>query len=111
MPRFAANLSMLFTELPFLERFAAARRAGFTAVEYLFPYDTPRRNWRAPARQRPEAGAAQPAGRRLGGGERGIACHPGRVDEFRAGVDRAILYAHALDCGSSTAWPASCPAA
>lgn len=39
MPRFAANLSMMFTEVPFIERFAAARRAGFDAVEFLFPYD------------------------------------------------------------------------
>ncbi|MDX1801273.1 MAG: hydroxypyruvate isomerase, partial [Marinobacter sp.] len=39
MPRFAANLTLLFTELPFLERFAAARKAGFDGVEYLFPYD------------------------------------------------------------------------
>jgi hydroxypyruvate isomerase len=100
MPRFAANLTMLFTELPFLERFAAARAAGFTAVEYLFPYDHPKEELAARLRAN---GLKQvlhnlPAGD-WAAGERGIACHPGRVDEFRAGVDRAILYAHALDCG------------
>jgi hydroxypyruvate isomerase len=100
MPRLAANLSMLFTELPFLERFAAARAAGFTAVEYLFPYEFPKEELAARLRAQ---GLKQvlhnlPAGD-WAAGERGIACHPGRVDEFRAGVDRAILYAHALDCG------------
>jgi hydroxypyruvate isomerase len=100
MPRFAANLTMLFTELPFLERFAAARAAGFSAVEYLFPYEHPREELAARLRAH---GLKQvlhnlPAGD-WAAGERGIACHPGRVDEFRAGVERAILYAHALDCG------------
>jgi len=100
MPRFAANLSMLFTELPFLERFAAARAAGFSAVEYLFPYDYAKEELAARLRAN---GLKQvlhnlPAGD-WAAGERGIACHPGRMDEFRAGVDRAILYAHALDCG------------
>lgn len=100
MPRLAANLSMLFTELPFLERFAAARAAGFSAVEYLFPYEFPKEELAARLRAH---GLKQvlhnlPAGD-WAAGERGIACHPGRVDEFRAGVDRAILYAHALDCG------------
>ena len=100
MPRFAANLSMLFTELPFLERFAAARAAGFRAVEYLFPYEFPKEE--LAARLRGE-GLKQvlhnlPAGD-WAAGERGIACHPNRVDEFRAGVERAILYANALDCG------------
>jgi hydroxypyruvate isomerase len=100
MPRFAANLSMLFTELPFLDRFAAARAAGFQAVEYLFPYEFPKEE--LVARVRGE-GLKQvlhnlPAGD-WAAGERGIACHPDRVDEFRAGVDRAIVYANALDCG------------
>ncbi len=100
MPRLAANLSMLFTELPFLDRFAAARAAGFTAVEYLFPYEFAREELAARLRAH---GLKQvlhnlPAGD-WAAGERGIACHPDRVDEFRAGVDRAILYAHALDCG------------
>jgi len=99
MPKFAANLSMLFTELPFLERFAAARNAGFTAVEYLFPYDFPKEEL---ARQLRANGLKQvlhnlPAGD-WAAGERGIACHPDRVGEFRDGVARAIEYAHALDC-------------
>jgi hydroxypyruvate isomerase len=97
MPRFAANLTMMFTELAFLDRFEAAAKAGFKAVEFLFPYafeaeeikrklddngltlvlhNLPAGNWEA--------------------GERGIACHPDRVNEFRAGVGRAIAYARAL---------------
>jgi hydroxypyruvate isomerase len=99
MPRFAANLSMLFTELPFMERFAAARTAGFEAVEYWFPYafdkaalakalktndlkqvlhNLPVGNWDA--------------------GDRGMACDPARVDEFRSGVALGIEYATALGC-------------
>lgn len=99
MPKFAANLTMLFTELPFLDRFAAARAAGFEAVEYLFPYDWPRQELAARLQ---EHGLKQvlhnlPAGD-WAAGERGIACHPDRVAEFRAGVARAIEYAHALGC-------------
>ena len=99
MPRFAANLTMMFTEQPFLDRFAAASRAGFTGVEFLLPYDF------EPARIADALDASGlalvlhnlPAGD-WGAGERGIACHPGRVAEFRAGVDRAIAYATALRC-------------
>jgi hydroxypyruvate isomerase len=97
MPKFAANLTMLFNEAPFLDRFAAAARAGFDAVEFLFPYpfavselaerletnrlrlvlhNLPAGNWEA--------------------GERGIACLPDRVGEFQEGVGRAIEYAKAL---------------
>ena len=99
MPQFAANLSMLFTELPFLDRFEAAKAAGFTAVEYLFPYDHDRHHLAALLRKH---GLRQvlhnlPAGD-WAAGERGIACHPGRVAEFRQGVQRAIDYATALDC-------------
>ncbi|RYY58948.1 MAG: hydroxypyruvate isomerase, partial [Comamonadaceae bacterium] len=99
MLRFAANLSMLFTELPFLDRFAAARAAGFNAVEYLFPYDYSKRELAARLRAQ---GLRQvlfnlPAGD-WGAGERGIACHPDRVEEFRDGVHGAIDYAQALDC-------------
>lgn len=99
MPRFAANLSMLFTELPFLERFAAARAAGFAAVEYLFPYDHPKEQLAALLRQHQLKQVLHnlPAGD-WAAGERGIACHPGRVAEFRAGVAQAIEYANALDC-------------
>jgi len=99
MPRFAANLTMLFTEHPFLERFAAASRAGFEHVEFLFPYEHPAEAVRAALQ---DAGLEQalfnlPAGD-WEAGERGIAAHPDRVEEFRAGVDRALEYAEALDC-------------
>jgi hydroxypyruvate isomerase len=97
MPKFAANLSMMFNEVPFIDRFAAAADAGFSGVEYLFPYDfsaeiiveqlrahglknvlfnLPPGNWAA--------------------GERGIACIPGREDEFRTSVATAIAYATRL---------------
>jgi len=99
MPKFAANLTMLFTELPFMQRFEAAARAGFEAVEYLFPY---------PFAQEELAAALKANGLRQvlhnlpagdwDAGERGIACHPDRVAEFREGVPRAIAYATALGC-------------
>lgn len=97
MPRFAANLSMLFTEVDFLDRFEAAAKAGFSGVEYLFPYDFPATEIKA----RLDANGLEqvlfnlPAGD-WAGGERGIACHPDRVEEFRAGVDKAIEYAKVL---------------
>lgn len=99
MPRLAANLTMLFTEHPFLERFAAAARSGFGHVEFLFPYEHPAGEVRAALH---DAGLGQvlfnlPAGD-WAAGDRGIAADPGRVDEFRAGVDRALEYAAALDC-------------
>jgi 2-dehydrotetronate isomerase len=99
MPKFAANLSTMFTDRPFLERCAAARRAGFEAVECQFPY---------------EVGAADLAaelaahGLRMllintppgdfAAGERGLAGLPGREAEFRNALDRALAYADALDC-------------
>jgi hydroxypyruvate isomerase len=97
MPRFAANLTMLFNEAPFLERFERAAQAGFKAVEFLFPYDHP-------AEQLQELLTKHglqlvlhnlPAGD-WAGGERGIACDPARVQEFREGVDKAITYASTL---------------
>ncbi|GGX94967.1 hydroxypyruvate isomerase [Massilia dura] len=99
MPRFAANLTMLFNELPFLERFKAAADAGFKGVEYLFPYPFAKEELAAQLEQH---GLTQvlhnlPAGN-WEKGERGIACHPDRVEEFREGVDRAIEYATALRC-------------
>ena len=99
MPKFAANLTMLFTEFSFLERFEAAARAGFDAVEYLFPYDFDKRTLRA---RLADYGLKQvlhnlPAGD-WAAGERGIACLPDRVGEFDASVDRAIDYATALGC-------------
>ena len=99
MPRFAANLTMLFNELPFLERFEAASSAGFRGVEYLFPYAF---EAGALAERLDRHGLAQvlhnlPAGD-WEKGERGIACHPGRVTEFQDGVGRAIDYARQLGC-------------
>lgn len=99
MPKFAANLTMLFAELPFLDRFAAAKAAGFGGVEYLFPYDFEKAALREHLQQH---GLTQvlhnlPAGD-WAAGERGIAIFPNRVDEFREGVLRAIDYATALDC-------------
>jgi hydroxypyruvate isomerase len=99
MPRFAANLTMLFAEMPFLDRFTAAKAAGFSGVEYLFPYDYDKADLRE---QLDEHGLIQvlhnlPAGN-WAAGERGIAILPDRVDEFRDGVAHAISYAKALDC-------------
>ncbi|MBN9585350.1 MAG: hydroxypyruvate isomerase [Afipia sp. 62-7] len=99
MPKFAANLTMLFNELPFLDRFAAAKNAGFGGVEYLFPYDFEKG---VLAEHLQQYGLTQvlhnlPAGN-WGAGERGIAILPDRVAEFRDGVGRAIAYAKALGC-------------
>jgi len=99
MPRFAANLTMLFTEVEFTDRFAAAARAGFRAVEYLFPYAYPK-NQLAEILQ--ACGLEQvlhnmPAGD-WAKGERGIAALPGRVGEFQDAVGTAIEYATALGC-------------
>ncbi|MCC5809718.1 MAG: hydroxypyruvate isomerase family protein [Ectothiorhodospiraceae bacterium] len=99
MPRFAANLSMLFTELPMTERFQAAARAGFAHVECQFPYDWPAEELSGALREH----ALQlvlhnlPAGD-WRAGERGIACHPDRVAEFRQGVDVALEYSEVLGC-------------
>ena len=99
MPRFSANLSMLFGEHDFLDRFDAAARAGFRGVEYVGPYD-----------HAPEVVSARLKKNQLSQvlfnlppgdwarGERGIAVLPDRIDEFRRGVDTAITYAKALDC-------------
>jgi hydroxypyruvate isomerase len=99
VPKFAANLTMLFGELPFLDRFAAAKAAGFTGVEYLFPYDFEKAVLREQLQQH---GLTQvlhnlPAGD-WGAGERGIAIFRDRIAEFRDGVMRAVDYAKALDC-------------
>ncbi len=99
MPKFAANLSMMFQDIGFLDRFDAAARAGFRGVEFLFPYEHP-----------PAAIAERLERNRLtlalfntvpgdwAGGERGLAALPGREAEFRDGVDMAILYAKATKC-------------
>ena len=97
MPKFAANLTMLFTEVPFLDRFERAAAAGFDAVEFLFPYAHPTREIKARLEAHRLALVLHnlPAGD-WDAGERGIACLPGRVDEFRAGVARALEVACAL---------------
>jgi 2-dehydrotetronate isomerase len=99
MPRFAANLSMMFQDIGFLDRFDAAARAGFGGVEFLFPYDHP-----------PAAIAERLERNHLSltlfntvpgdwaGGERGLAALPGREQEFRDGVDQAVRYAQATKC-------------
>jgi hydroxypyruvate isomerase len=101
MPRFAANLSMMFQEHAFLERFVAARAAGFAGVEFLFPYDHPAE---AIAARLQRHGLDQalfnlPPGD-WAAGERGLASLPGREEEFRQSVGRAIAYARALRCRS-----------
>jgi len=99
MPRLAANLSMLFTEVGFLERFAAARKAGFRAVEYQYPYDFKPDDVAAAAR---EAGVQVvlhnvPRGDSQRG-EHGTACLPGREQAFRRDLERAVAYARAAGC-------------
>jgi 2-dehydrotetronate isomerase len=100
MPRFAANLTLMFTEWPFLDRFAAAAEAGFGAVEFLFPYD-----------HAPEEIAARLERHGLvlvnfnlppgdwAAGERGLAALPGREAEFGATLERALVYARATGVG------------
>ncbi|MFZ5814422.1 MAG: hydroxypyruvate isomerase [Bacillota bacterium] len=97
MPKLAANLTMLFTELPFPERFAAAKKAGFRHVEFLFPYDYPADQVKAwvDENQLQVVLFNLPSGS-WAAGDRGIAADPRRVDEFRAGVPQAIAYARAL---------------
>ncbi|RJG20469.1 hydroxypyruvate isomerase [Massilia cavernae] len=97
MPKFAANLTTMFTETSFLDRFAAAREHGFTAVEFQFPYAFPA----ADVRERLDANGLElvlhnlPAGD-WNAGERGIACDPARIAEFRDSVGLALEYALAL---------------
>jgi len=97
MPRFAANLSLLFTEHPLLERFARAAAAGFEAVELMFPYVLPVETLRHELDRHHLQLVMHnlPAGD-WDAGERGIACLPARVPEFRAGVEQALAYTKAL---------------
>jgi len=99
MPRFAANLSMMFNEFDFLDRFAAAKRHGFAAVEYLFPYAHQKDDL---AERLQGEGLQQVLFNAPPGnweqGERGIGGLPGREDEFKTSVALALDYARALDC-------------
>ncbi len=99
MPKFAANLTMMFNESEFLDRFESAAEAGFTAVEFLFPYSYPKHELRARIK---DLGLSVvlfnlPPGR-WEAGERGIAALPGRESEFRESVKTALDYAEALEC-------------
>ena len=99
MPKFCANLTMLYNEVDFLDRFEAAARAGFKGVEYLFPYPYPKEQL---SEHLANYGLTQvlhnlPAGD-WAKGERGIAAIPGRESEFQDGVGKAIEYASALGC-------------
>jgi hydroxypyruvate isomerase len=97
MPKFAANLTMLFNEVPFLDRFEAAAQAGFAGVEFLFPYEHPAQEIaaRLKAHKLQNVLFNMPPGD-WAAGERGIASIPGRENEFRAGVEQALAYAQAL---------------
>ncbi|HSN33794.1 MAG TPA: hydroxypyruvate isomerase [Ideonella sp.] len=111
MPRFAANLTMLFNEVPFLDRFERAAKAGFTAVEFLFPYAFPA----AEIKARLDANGLSlvlhnlPAGD-WDAGERGIAVLPERVDEFRSAVGKAVEVASALGVGQLNCLAGKAPA-
>jgi hydroxypyruvate isomerase len=97
--KFSANLTFLYQELPFLDRFAAAAKDGFGAVEFMSPYEHPKERVAEALRANglTQALFNVPSGD-WAGGERGIASHPDRVEEFRAGVGTALEYAMALGC-------------
>lgn len=109
MPKFAANLSMMYTELPFLDRFEAAAQDGFKGVEYLFPYAYPATELCARLKANNLSQVlfnAPPGGTDYAGitqawdvdGSKGTACIPSREAEFKAGVALAMTYAEALNC-------------
>jgi len=99
MPKLAANLSMMFQELPFLDRFAAAAESGFRGVEFLFPYEYPAEDIAARLQHHglTQALFNLPPGD-WAAGERGIAALPGREKEFESGLERALQYAVATGC-------------
>lgn len=99
MPKFSANLSFLYQDLAFLDRFAAAAKDGFGALEYLGPYAEPKEKVAnaLKANGLKQALFNVPSGD-WAGGERGIACLPDRVEEFRSGISLALDYAKALSC-------------
>jgi hydroxypyruvate isomerase len=97
MPRFAANLSMLYTEVPFLDRFERAARSGFDAVEFLFPYAFPAAEIKARLKANGLALALfNTSAGDWDGGERGFACNPARVEDWKRVVGQALEYATAL---------------
>ncbi|MDG2018116.1 MAG: hydroxypyruvate isomerase [Porticoccaceae bacterium] len=104
MPKICANLSMLFNEYDFLDKFERAASAGFKGVEYLFPYQYASNaiKQRLDDNQLTQVLFNLPAGD-WASGERGIACHPDRISEFRDGVEQAIDYAKDLNCGQCNA--------
>jgi hydroxypyruvate isomerase len=99
MPRFSANLSFLFGEVPFLDRFGEAARAGFTAVEFAFAYEYPPRELAARLQEHSLSLVLinAPPGD-MAAGDRGLAAQPGREHEFAASLATALNYAHALSC-------------
>ena len=99
MPKFCANLTLLYNEHEFRERFGAAARAGFKGVEYLFPYDYDAHQLAELLNRHKLEQVLHnlPAGNWVGG-ERGIACLPDRVNEFQTSVETAIAYAGTLGC-------------
>lgn len=100
MPRFAANLSKLFIEVPFLARFKAAARAGFSAVEFLFPYAYPAEDiGQELRRNRLQLALFNVNPGDYAGGERGLAVLPGREREFKETLEQALDYARYLGCG------------
>jgi 2-dehydrotetronate isomerase len=111
MPKLAANLSLMFTEVNFLDRFAAAAAAGFHGVEFLFPYDFAPADVAVPLKQHGLSHVLfnLPPGD-WGSGERGVAALPGREKEFMAGLDRALEFALATGCklihAMAGIWPA-----
>jgi len=111
VPRFSANLSFLYQDLAFLDRFAAAAGDGFLGVEYMSPYDeAPDAIAQALARNGLSQALFNVPSGDWGGGERGIACLPDRVEEFRKGVLLALDYAAALGCPRINALAGIAPA-
>ena len=99
MLKLSANLSLMFTELNFLERFAAANKAGFNGIEFFFPYSYDKNALSDQLEKNDQVQVlfSLPPGD-WEAGEVGIACHPGRVEEVQEGVGIAIEYAIALNC-------------
>jgi hydroxypyruvate isomerase len=99
MPKFNANLSMMFTEVDFLERFGAAARAGFRGVEFLFPYEFPAATIKEQLDKHKLAMVLfnMPPGD-WAAGDRGLACDPAKVSQFQENVGKALEYARALEC-------------